>query len=97
MKEKNEMSSIFLVVKTSDRVSSSGSEETLMDRSSFVFELGSKLCSYCFPNRYLEVFQELQGRPLYEEKSPQVKESLSYPSYPGLANISYIFLPKLGV
>ena len=46
MKEKNEMSSIFLVVKTSDRVSSSGSEETLMDRSSFVFELGSKLCLF---------------------------------------------------
>ena len=37
-----------LVVKTSDRVSSSGSEETLMDRSSFVFELGSKLCLFIF-------------------------------------------------
>ena len=44
-----------------------------------------------------EVFQELQGRPLYEEKSPRVEESLAYPSYPGRANICYISLPKLGV
>ena len=46
---------------------------------------------YCFPNQYPEVFQELQGRPLYEEKSPQVEESLAHPSYPGRANICYIF------
>ena len=52
---------------------------------------------YCFPNQYPEVFQELQGRPLYEEKSPQVEESLVHPSYPGRANICYISLPKLGV
>ena len=41
----------------------------------------------------------MQGRPLYEEKSPRVEESLAYPTAtldePG--NISYIFLPKLGV
>ena len=74
-----------LVVKTSDRISSSSLEETPMDRSSFVFE------------QYREVFQELQGRPLYEEKSPRVEESLAYPSYPRRANISYISLPKLGV
>ena len=35
-----------LVVKTSDRISSSSLEETPMDRSSFVFELGSKLCLF---------------------------------------------------
>ena len=50
---------------------------------------------HCFPNKYPEVFQELQGRPLNEEKSPQVEESLTYPTYPGRANISYISLPKL--
>ena len=55
------------------------------------------VCSYCFPNQYPEVFEELQGRPLYEEKSPRVEESLAYPCYPGRANISYISLPKLGV
>ena len=35
-----------LVVKTSDRISSSSLEETPMDRSSFVFELGFKLCFF---------------------------------------------------
>ena len=52
---------------------------------------------HCFPNQYPEFFQELQDRPLYEEMSPQVEESLAHPSYPGRANISYISLPKLGV
>ena len=55
------------------------------------------VCPYCFPKQYREVFQELQGRPLYEEKSPRVEESLAYPSYPGRVNICYISLPKLGV
>ena len=55
------------------------------------------VCPNCFPKQYREVFQELQGRPLYEEKSPRVEESLAYPSYPGRVNISYISLPKLGV
>ena len=48
----------------------------------------------CFPNPLRDVFQELQGRSLYEEKSPRVEEPLAYPSYPGRVNIS---LPKLGV
>ena len=50
-----------------------------------------------FPRQYREVFQELQGRPLYEEKSPRVEEWLAYPSYPWRAKISYISLRKLGV
>ena len=29
---------------------------------------------HIFPRQQREVFQELQGRPLYEEKSPRVEE-----------------------
>ena len=32
------------------------------------------------PRQYREVFQELQGRPLYDEKSPRVEESLPWAS-----------------
>ena len=38
---------------------------------------------HCFPNQHPEVFQELQGRPLYKEKSPRVEGSHAYPSYAG--------------
>ena len=54
----------------------------------FSSKVSNFVCSYCFPNQYPEVFQEPQGRPLYEKKSLRVEESLAYPSYPGRANIS---------
>ena len=108
MREK--MKLIPLLAKTSHRVIANQtpwpqqpcavycSEDTPMCRSSFVFGLGSELCLFILfsqPNR--EVFQELQGCSLYEEKSPRVEESLAYPRYPWRANICYISLPKLGV
>ena len=106
MKEK--MKGIPLLAKTSHRVNSklgpvapvalqqfgrdSYGSQFLCFRAKF-----QTLFVHCFPNQHPEVYQELQDRPLYEEKSPRVVGSHAYPSYPGRVNICYISSPKLGV